>query len=107
MRKRKRKTKPPIFRGILKGYSAIFLGEYDRSEDFDNRFRILTSQGKWYFFYPESEGSILEDIYAHYNVSPCWYSEQDSLKEQIKKMKIYDVHDGRKTIFLGYVKDTE
>ena len=89
------KTKKPVDMGPRKGFSRIYLGEGNGP-----RIRICNSKGRWKWGYSDVDCNLVP--------YPCWlYSEHKTWKDQIKAMKNYDKKNGIKTIFLGYVKDTE
>lgn len=93
--------KPPKYTGPKKNHSAIWIGEYGYVSGVvysDERIRILTSLGQWIWAYSRDD--------KWDRSTPCWYGSYTHLSA-IRRMQHYDGSNLRKTIFLGYVKDTE
>jgi len=89
------------FKGIRKGYSAIFLGEYlDEMFDRCGRIRIFKSDGKW-------EWDNCYESFSWDTRVPCWLNrrKQKTIRQQVEAMIAYDEKSHRETIFLGYVKE--
>jgi hypothetical protein len=118
----------PVFKGMKKGYAAVFVSDHDRNVDKQNtdRIRIFHSQDlkskdiymantdePMNIVYNSDSGIIVKETKEtksdRPNVyQPCWLlNKTHSIDEQIDSMKNYDLTCGRTTHFLGYVKDVE
>lgn len=99
--------KKPKFKGIKKGYAAIFLGEPVKRRSGLRTFprmRILYSSGDWTWIYIDSTDPhfLNEDNYC----APCWNSfKSKHNRNSIKALQRYDKNTYKETIFLGYVKE--
>lgn len=102
--------KKPKWTGPKKNHSAIWIGEsreFDVEQDYLERFRILTSNGKWFWHSADNSGRILNNDRVFYS-EPCWLIEEENLEFNLKNMRMFDdIRLGNKTIFIGYVRDTE
>ncbi len=107
-RKLAKKFRAPKFTGIKKNHSAIFIADSKSEEShLDNRFRILTSQGDWKYFYSSRGREMtIKQALKWYRRTPCWRNYYDDDVAQLWNMNDYDGNI-RETYFLGYVKDTE
>lgn len=97
-------SKEPKYKGIKKGYSAIWLGE-DTDDASGSTIRIQTSKGNWCWDYAHEFPRRF-----NYSCVPCWNVSFGAIiltGDPIKRMREYDKADDRETIFLGYVKDFE
>ena len=93
--------KEPKYRGIRKGYDAIFVAwPKDDIGPARHRMRVQNDDGIWRWWDGNDMGKGRLNYYA--NPRPCWL--YGGGRSDVAKMKQYDQARGRVTVFLGYVK---
>lgn len=110
-------TKAPVFKGMKNGFAAVFASDgADESVDSD-RIRIFHHRDIGGFFMlntnePENiEYNSAKGLNGNEETDrfqPCWVLPKGTnIRKQIPPMRRYDKAHGRKTIFLGYVKEID